>query len=99
MAVRGFIERKEGSQKLIHIREFDPEKDVEKVEDLERRCEVGASGSVALYTDLLGDPVCRIRHSPAYIMLVRFQDVHSPFIGQAKSIKKKRLFTIEILGF
>lgn len=61
----------EGSgQKLIYIRDFDPQKDVEKVELLERRCEVGPSGSVALYTDLMGDPVCRIRHSPAYTMLV-----------------------------
>lgn len=60
----------EGSQKLIYIREFDPQKDVEKVELLERRCEVGPSGSVALYTDLMGDPVHSIRHNPAYTMLV-----------------------------
>ncbi|GLJ37700.1 hypothetical protein SUGI_0765780 [Cryptomeria japonica] len=52
------------------IREFDTEKDVERVEELEMRCEVGSSTSVSLYTDLMGDPICRIRHSPAYTMLV-----------------------------
>ncbi|GAB4846904.1 hypothetical protein Ancab_025913 [Ancistrocladus abbreviatus] len=55
---------------LVVVREFDPEKDVEDVEDVERRCEVGPSGKLSIFTDLLGDPICRIRHSPAFRMLV-----------------------------
>ncbi|GAB4849051.1 Probable N-acetyltransferase hls1 [Ancistrocladus abbreviatus] len=55
---------------VIVVREFDPEKDVEGVEEMERRCEVGPSGKLSLFTDLLGDPICRIRHSPAFLMLV-----------------------------
>jgi len=81
MAADCLTDGKERSQKLIYIREFDAEKDVEKVEVLERRCEVGPSGSVALYTDLLGDPVCRIRHSPAYIMLVAEYGAEREMVG------------------
>eukprot|EP00253_Pinus_taeda_P013167 PITA_13167 len=81
MAVGGFTERKGGAHKFIFIREFDPEKDVKQVEELERRCEVGANGSIALYTDLLGDPVCRIRHTPAYKMLVAEYGKEKEMVG------------------
>lgn len=55
----------------MRIREFDPQIDIKHVDELEKRCEVGPSGTVSLYTDLLGDPICRIRHTPSYVMLVR----------------------------
>jgi hypothetical protein len=55
---------------IVVIREFDPVKDCSGVEDVERRCEVGPSGEVSLFTDLLGDPICRVRNSPAFLMLV-----------------------------
>lgn len=55
---------------VVRVREYDPEKDAEEVAEVERRCEVGPSGKMSLFTDLLGDPLCRIRHSPAYLMLV-----------------------------
>lgn len=54
----------------VNVREFDGLRDVEQVERLERRCEVGPSGKVSLFTDLMGDPICRVRHCPAYAMLV-----------------------------
>lgn len=56
---------------VIVIREFDPSKDLASVEEVEKRCEVGPSGKLSLFTDLLGDPICRVRHSPAFLMLVR----------------------------
>lgn len=52
------------------VREYDPTRDLAGVEDVERRCEVGPSGKLSLFTDLLGDPICRIRHSPSFLMLV-----------------------------
>lgn len=55
---------------MIVIREFDPRMDRESVESVERMCEVGPSGKISLFTDLMGDPLCRIRHSPSYLMLV-----------------------------
>ena len=54
----------------VVVRAFDRERDCEGVEAVERMCEVGPSGEMTLFTDLLGDPVCRVRHSPAYLMLV-----------------------------
>ncbi|KAJ4898775.1 putative N-acetyltransferase HLS1 [Raphanus sativus] len=55
---------------MIVVREYDWSRDLAGVEDVERRCEVGPSGKLSLFTDLLGDPLCRIRHSPSFIMLV-----------------------------
>ena len=56
---------------MLVIRELDMNKDTRKVEELERRCEAGSCGEMSLFTDLLGDPICRIRNSPSFIMLVR----------------------------
>lgn len=55
---------------MVLLREYDSKKDCRAVEQMENRCEVGASGKLSLYTDLLGDPICRVRNSPAYLMLV-----------------------------
>ncbi|XP_038902314.1 probable N-acetyltransferase HLS1-like [Benincasa hispida] len=44
--------------------------DKAQVIDLERRCQIGQSKRVFLFTDNLGDPICRIRNSPMYKMLV-----------------------------
>lgn len=54
----------------VVVREFDKERDGREVEELERRCEVGPTGKLSIFTHLLGDPLCRIRHSPAFLMLV-----------------------------
>ncbi|EEF37087.1 probable N-acetyltransferase HLS1 [Ricinus communis] len=59
-----------GEERMIVVREFDPSRDRVGVEEVERRCEVGPSGKLSLFTDLLGDPICRVRHSPAFLMLV-----------------------------
>ncbi|XP_057730892.1 probable N-acetyltransferase HLS1-like [Arachis stenosperma] len=58
----------------LRIRKYEVESDGAKVEELERRCEVGPSESVFLFTDTMGDPICRIRNSPMYIMLVAEMD-------------------------
>lgn len=56
---------------VVVVREFDAKKDSSAVVELEGRCEVGPSGKMSLFTDLLGDPISRVRNSPAYLMLVR----------------------------
>ncbi|KAK2386718.1 putative N-acetyltransferase HLS1 [Trifolium repens] len=52
------------------IRSYECQSDRVQVENLERKCEVGPSQSVFLYTDTMGDPICRIRNSPMFMMLV-----------------------------
>lgn len=62
----------EDGGEVVLVREFDGGRDRPGVELVERACEVGPSGGkLCLFTDLLGDPLCRVRHSPAYLMLVR----------------------------
>ncbi|KAL6204389.1 PREDICTED: probable N-acetyltransferase HLS1 [Fragaria vesca subsp. vesca] len=56
--------------KEAEIRCYDGEADRARVEDLERRCEVGPTERVYLFTDTMGDPICRIRNSPMHKMLV-----------------------------
>ncbi|CAL0307734.1 unnamed protein product [Lupinus luteus] len=53
------------------IRSYEGQSDRVQVEDLERRCKVGQSESVL---DTMGDPICRIRNSPMYKMLVAEQN-------------------------
>nr|XP_043634773.1 probable N-acetyltransferase HLS1 [Erigeron canadensis] len=55
---------------VVIIREYNPKTDTQRVEQVERSCEVGPSGEYSLHADLLGDPICRVRNSPAYLMLV-----------------------------
>ncbi|KAM7527650.1 hypothetical protein LguiB_031060 [Lonicera macranthoides] len=61
------------------IRSYDEQIDRVKVEDLERKCSVGPAGHVFLYTDTMGDPICRIRNSPLYTMLVA--ELNNEIIG------------------
>ena len=56
--------------KMVVVREFDEERDKAAVEEMERRCEIGPRGKPSLVTDLMGDPICRIRHFPSHVMLV-----------------------------
>jgi hypothetical protein len=59
---------------IILVRPYAKETDLWQVEALERRCAAGLAGggasSSSLFVDLLGDPVCRVRHLPVYTMLV-----------------------------
>uniref|UniRef100_A0ACD5XIL9 Uncharacterized protein n=1 Tax=Avena sativa TaxID=4498 RepID=A0ACD5XIL9_AVESA len=59
-----------GDVKRLVIRNYDPSTDRAGTEAVDGGCEVGQPGGMSLHADLLGDPVARIRHSPAYRMLV-----------------------------
>ncbi|KAH7511197.1 hypothetical protein FEM48_ZijujUnG0034700 [Ziziphus jujuba var. spinosa] len=69
------------ANRIIVVREFDPKKDALGVEDVERRCEVGPSGKLSLFIDLMGDPICRVRNSPAYLMLVAEMGEEKEIVG------------------
>ncbi|RLN16379.1 putative N-acetyltransferase HLS1-like [Panicum miliaceum] len=72
------------STATVVVREYDSARDRGGVEAVERACEVGSSGGgkMCLFTDLLGDPLCRIRHSPAFLMLLAQPDAGGePLLG------------------
>lgn len=85
---------------VIVVRELDLKKDLLEVEDLERRCEVGNSGKISLFTDLHGDPISRVRHSPAFLMLVNTKYTFTPLyvlkLSLSFSPPKKRPFRTQI---
>jgi len=58
---------------LLVVNEYDEDRHKVAVEKLERLCEVGQSGKPSLVTDLMGDPICRIRHFQLHVMLVSNQ--------------------------
>ncbi|CAA2996917.1 probable N-acetyltransferase HLS1 [Olea europaea subsp. europaea] len=55
---------------LVVVREYDERRDKVAVNELERQCEVGQRGKPALVTDLMGDPICRLRYFASHVMLV-----------------------------
>ncbi|KAJ9568225.1 hypothetical protein OSB04_004191 [Centaurea solstitialis] len=54
----------------VVVREYNEETDKAAVEALERRCDFQQHPKPSLVTDLLGDPLCRVRHFPIHVMLV-----------------------------
>ncbi|KAJ1287431.1 hypothetical protein BS78_02G009100 [Paspalum vaginatum] len=73
----------------VTVREFDAAADRAAVERLERACEVGPSaGKLCLFTDLLGDPLCRVRHSPPYLMLVAEAPAGGEIVGVVRGCVK-----------
>jgi hypothetical protein len=60
------LERKEhgcedlSSAIVVNVREFEPNKDKESVEAVDKVCEVGPSGKLSLFTNLHGDPIYKI---------------------------------------
>ncbi|KAJ4786824.1 Acyl-CoA N-acyltransferases (NAT) superfamily protein [Rhynchospora pubera] len=61
---------KEEARDCVKIRPYNKETDLEKVLNLERNCEVGSKKRPILVIDSMGDPLCRIRNSPLYLMMV-----------------------------
>lgn len=69
---------------VVVVREYEEERDKAGVERMEMRCEVTGQRTgtdnkrkkkkAFMVTDLLGDPLCRVRSFPLHVMLVP----HSP---------------------
>lgn len=57
-------------ENFVVVREYDEGRDKVAVEEMERSCEVGQRGKHSLVTDLMGDPICRVRRFPSHVMLV-----------------------------
>ncbi|GAV66582.1 Acetyltransf_1 domain-containing protein [Cephalotus follicularis] len=78
----------------LMIRSYDAQTDRPQVEDLERRCAVAPSKRALLFTDTMGDPICRIRNSPLYNMLVAELDNELVGViqGSIKLVTIRKLF-------
>ena len=61
---------KEGDEKVV-IRCCNDQRDRIEMECVEKSCEIG-NDQTFLFTDTLGDPICRIRNTPRFTMLVNF---------------------------
>ncbi|KAF5782213.1 putative transcription regulator GNAT family [Helianthus annuus] len=80
------------------VRSYDGDLDRARLELLERRCEVGPSQHVFLFTDTMGDPISRIRNSPMYIMLVA--ELNHELIGAIQgSIKVVTMKDLAKVGY
>ncbi|KAG0600536.1 hypothetical protein M758_11G042200 [Ceratodon purpureus] len=69
MVSRSAVMDESSIRREVTIRKY-KDVDVERLAELDKRCEMGAAGSESLAFDLLGDPLCRVRHLPAFHMLV-----------------------------
>ncbi|KAL1196485.1 putative N-acetyltransferase HLS1 [Cardamine amara subsp. amara] len=70
-----------GFEVVVVIREYDPNKDLTRVEELEESCEVGS-----LLVDLMGDPLARIRQSPSFHMMVA--EIGNEIVGMIRGTIK-----------
>ncbi|XWS11708.1 hypothetical protein CRYUN_Cryun37aG0022200 [Craigia yunnanensis] len=75
-------------ENLLVVRQYDEEKDKVGVEEMERRCEIGEGGKHSLVVDLLGDPICRVRHFPSHIMLVAEYGKEREIVGVIRGCVK-----------
>ncbi|KFK23396.1 hypothetical protein AALP_AAs60744U000300 [Arabis alpina] len=60
---------KEDEEEVV-IRCYDDRRDRIEMDCLEKSCEIGHDHQTLLFTDTLGDPICRIRNTPLFTMLV-----------------------------
>jgi hypothetical protein len=54
----------------VVIREYNEDRDIKVVGKLERKCEIGSNKEVSIFTNMMGDPLSRIRFYPVHVMLV-----------------------------
>lgn len=58
------------TENKVLIREYNEDTDMEVVGRLEKNCEIGSNKEVSIFTNMKGDPLCRIRFYPIHVMLV-----------------------------
>ncbi|URE11833.1 oligopeptide transporter [Musa troglodytarum] len=62
-------------------------------------CEVGYSGAaMSHFTDLLGDPLCRVRHSPSFLLLA-YANKHNHNVNKGGGLVRGRLKTVACTRF
>lgn len=64
----------------VVIRCYDDPRDRSQIDCVEKSCEIGHDYQTLLFTDTLGDPICRIRNNPLFTMLVIFLSLLLSFV-------------------
>ncbi|TKY72499.1 N-acetyltransferase HLS [Spatholobus suberectus] len=72
----------------VLIREYNENKDVKMVRKLERNCEIGTKKVVSILTNMMGDPLSRIRFFPLHVMLVAELLESRELVGVVRGIIK-----------
>ncbi|MCI04773.1 putative N-acetyltransferase HLS1-like, partial [Trifolium medium] len=73
----------------VVIREFDEDRDVKVVGKLERNCEIGTTKKgLSIFTNIMSDPLSRIRFYPLRIMLVAELVESSELVGVVRGCIK-----------
>ncbi|XVF62450.1 hypothetical protein PTKIN_Ptkin09bG0008900 [Pterospermum kingtungense] len=66
----------------VLVREFDDGRDTEVVGKLEKNCEIiGSNKGTSIFTNMKGDPLCRIRFYPLHLMLVAELHENGELVG------------------
>ncbi|KAJ0979937.1 hypothetical protein J5N97_015411 [Dioscorea zingiberensis] len=77
----GFVEK-------VFIREFNGDRDLKMVEKLEMSCEIGSRRGFSILTNMMGDPLCRIRLYPLHVMLVAELAGNGEVVGVVRGCMK-----------
>ncbi|KAK4269470.1 hypothetical protein QN277_022624 [Acacia crassicarpa] len=85
-------------QQLVLVKEYDEDRHKLGVEQMETICEVGQGENMSLVTDLMGDPLCRIRHFPVHLMLVAEygEEVVGVIRGCVKTVTRGRSVYVKL---
>ncbi|XWS14196.1 hypothetical protein CRYUN_Cryun36dG0102600 [Craigia yunnanensis] len=66
----------------VLVREFVDSRDIEVVGKLEKNCEIGSNNKgTSIFTNMMGDPLCRIRLYPLHLMLVAELSENAELVG------------------
>lgn len=74
--------------KKVLIREIDEDRDLEVVEKLERSCEIGSRRGYSILTNMMGDPLCRVRLYSVHVMLVAELVRDGSIVGMVRGCMK-----------
>ncbi|KAG6759780.1 N-acetyltransferase HLS1 [Populus alba x Populus x berolinensis] len=72
----------------VVIREYNEDRDIKVVGKLERKCEIGSNKEVSIFTNMMGDPLSRIRFYPVHVMLVAELRENGELVGVVKGCIK-----------
>ncbi|KAJ9181806.1 hypothetical protein P3X46_005860 [Hevea brasiliensis] len=75
-------------EKKVLIREYNEDTDVKVVGKLEKNCEIGSNKEVSIFTNMMGDPLCRIRFYPVHVMLVAELSENGELVGVVRGCIK-----------